>query len=173
MQSKSLDVLSPLFKEFKYLEQIDLSNNSIADVTHRITLHHIVASLGTLAVLNLEKNNVKDFKAFSVEEGWRTLRALNLNFNKVAELLPLNIPNLAELSLIENKIEKIEAFGGHPKLKKLELRRNKIASLQGLSNLPELNEIYLAENKIKSLSGLDAPNLKVLHLRKNVVHPFP
>lgn len=132
-----------------------------------------MASLGSLAVLNLEKNNVKDFKAFSVEEGWRTLRVLNLNFNKVAELLPLNIPNLAELSLIENKIEKIEAFGGHPKLKKLELRRNKIASLQGLSNLPELNEIHLAENKIKSLSGLDAPNLKILHLRKNVVPPFP
>lgn len=37
MQSKSLDVLSPLFKEFKYLEQIDLSNNSVADVTHRTT----------------------------------------------------------------------------------------------------------------------------------------
>lgn len=36
MQSKSLDVLSPLFKEFKYLEQIDLSNNSVADVTHRM-----------------------------------------------------------------------------------------------------------------------------------------
>ncbi len=96
---------------------------------------------------------------------------LNLNFNKVAELLPLNIPNLTELTLVENKIEKIEAFGGHPKLKKLELRRNKIGSLQGLSNLPELNEIYLAENKIKSLSGLDAPNLKILHLRKNVVLP--
>jgi Leucine-rich repeat (LRR) protein len=79
---------------------------------------------------------VKDFKAFAVEEGWRALRVLNLNFNKVAELLPLNVPNLTELSLIENKIEKLEAFGGHPKLKKLELRRNKIASLQGLSNLP-------------------------------------
>jgi hypothetical protein len=39
-QSKSLDVLSPLFKEFKYLEHIDLSNNSVADITHRF--HHIM-----------------------------------------------------------------------------------------------------------------------------------
>lgn len=120
----------------------------------------------------MEKNNVKDFKALNVEEGWKTLRVLNLNFNKVAELVPINVPNLMELSLVENKIEKIETFGGHPKLKKLELRRNKIANLQGLSNLPELNELYLAENKIKSLAGLDIPNIKILHLRKNVVLPM-
>ena len=49
----------------------------------------------------------------------RTLRVLNLNYNKIAELVPLNVPNLQELSLIENKIEKIETFAGHSKLKKL------------------------------------------------------
>jgi uncharacterized ubiquitin-like protein YukD len=37
-QSKSIDVLSALFKEFKYLEHIDLSNNSITDITHRKSL---------------------------------------------------------------------------------------------------------------------------------------
>lgn len=58
-------------------------------------------------MLNLEKNNVKDFKAFAVEEGWKALRVLNLNFNKIAELLPINAPCLTELSLIENKIEKL------------------------------------------------------------------
>jgi Leucine-rich repeat (LRR) protein len=89
--------------------------------------------------LNVEKNNVKDFKALNVEEGWKTLRILNLNYNKISELVPIAVPNLTELSLIENKIEKIETFGGHAKLKKLELRRNKISALQGLSNLPELN----------------------------------
>ncbi len=62
---------------------------------------------------------MKDFKAFNIEEGWKTLRTLNLNFNKIVELVPVNIPNLLELSLIENKIEKVESFGGHPKLKKL------------------------------------------------------
>jgi Leucine-rich repeat (LRR) protein len=43
---------------------------------------------------------VKDFKALNVEEGWKTLRTLNLNFNKIAELVPLNVPNLLELNLI-------------------------------------------------------------------------
>jgi Leucine-rich repeat (LRR) protein len=41
--------------------------------------------------------------------------------------------------------------------------------MQGLSNLPELSELYLSENKIKSFAGLDAPQLKILHLRKNIV----
>ncbi len=54
-------------------------------------------------------------------------------------------------------------------MKKLELRKNKITPLQGLGNLPELIELYLSENKIKSFAGLDAPNLKILHLRKNIV----
>jgi len=54
--------------------------------------------------LNVEKNNVKDFKALNIEEGWKTLRVLNLNFNKISEMVPINVPNLQELSLIENKI---------------------------------------------------------------------
>ena len=59
-----------------------------------------MAALPNLVSLNMEKNNVKDFKALNIEEGWKTLRILNLNYNKVAELVPLNVPNLQELSLI-------------------------------------------------------------------------
>ena len=58
-------------------------------------------------------------KALTIEEAWKTLRVLNLNFNKLAELISIPIPNLTDLKLIENKVEKIESFGGHPKLKKL------------------------------------------------------
>jgi len=60
--------------------------------------------LPNLVSLNVEKNNVKDFKALNIEEGWKTLRVLNLNFNKISEMVPINVPNLQELSLIENKI---------------------------------------------------------------------
>lgn len=39
--------------------------------------------------------------------------------------------------------------------------------------MPELEELYLAENKVKSLAGLEGcPNLKILHLRKNVIVNF-
>jgi len=53
-----------------------------------------VSALPNLVSLNAEKNNVKDCKALNVEEGWKTLRVLNLNFNKISELVPINIPNL-------------------------------------------------------------------------------
>ena len=56
----------------------------------------------------------------------------------------MNVPNLTELTIIENKIDKMESFGGHPKLKVLELRRNKISSMAGLANLPELSKLYIA-----------------------------
>jgi protein phosphatase 1 regulatory subunit 7 len=39
--------------------------------------------LPNLVSLNAEKNNVKDLKALNVEEGWKTLRKINLNFNKL------------------------------------------------------------------------------------------
>ena len=83
--------------------------------------------------------------------------------------MPIAVPNLNELYLTENKIEKVETFGGHPKLRILELRRNKISNLQGLGAMEELSELYLAENKVKSLAGLEIPKIKVLHLRKNIV----
>ena len=67
----------------------------------------LVSALPNLVSLNAEKNNVKDFKALNVEEGWKTLRILNLSYNKIGELGPVNVPNLMEFSLIENKVEKI------------------------------------------------------------------
>ena len=61
-----------------------------------------------------------------------------MGYNKIGELGGLNVPNLLELVLTENRIEKMENFGGHGKLKRLELRRNKIGNLQGLAGLSEL-----------------------------------
>ena len=58
-----------------------------------------MSALPNLVSLNVEKNNVKDFKALNVEEGWKTLRSLNLSLNKISELAPVNIANLIELNL--------------------------------------------------------------------------
>jgi Leucine-rich repeat (LRR) protein len=99
-------------------------------------MNNVVATLPVLTTLIADHNNVKDFKAFNVEDGWKGLRVLNLSFNKIADLGSLAaLAQLNELYLTENKIEKVESFGGHPKLKKLELRRNKVGNLQGLGNL--------------------------------------
>lgn len=55
----------------------------------------VVATLPNLVTLIADHNNVKDFKAFTVEEGWKALRVLNLSYNKVIELTSLaTVPNL-------------------------------------------------------------------------------
>lgn len=68
----------------------------MALLTSHIVSFHLssVSSLPNLISLNAEHNNVKDFKAFNVEEGWKSLRVLKLNYNKIAELVPIAIPNL-------------------------------------------------------------------------------
>jgi hypothetical protein len=48
-----------------------------------------VATLPNLVTLIADHNNVKYFKAFNVEEGWKALRVLNLSYNKIAELTSL------------------------------------------------------------------------------------
>ncbi len=54
-----------------------------------------MATLPNLVSLVADHNNVKDFKAFNVEEGWKALRILNLNYNKISELSSLaTVPNL-------------------------------------------------------------------------------
>lgn len=59
LTNKNLDILSPLFKEFKYLEHINLSNNTVVDITH-------LSALPNLVTLNVDHNNIKDWKAFNV-----------------------------------------------------------------------------------------------------------
>ena len=52
----------------------------------------------------------------SNEEGFKSLKYLNLKGNKIAEFGPIKIA-LISLNLTDNKIEKMEAFDGNPKLK--------------------------------------------------------
>lgn len=53
-----------------------------------------LSALPNLITLNMDHNNVKDMKALNVEQGWKSLRKLNLNFNKLTEVIAFNIPNL-------------------------------------------------------------------------------
>lgn len=82
-----------------------------------------------LIKINLEQNNVKDIKPLANEEGFKSLKYLNLKGNKIAEFGPIKI-SLVSLNLTDNKIEKMEAFDGNPKLKQLFLKRNRIAGFQ-------------------------------------------
>lgn len=108
-------------------------------------------------------------KALANEEGFKSLKYLNLTNNKIADLTPIKVP-LVELYLNDNKIEKVETFDGHPKIRVLKLRNNKIGGLTQFANMPELKELRLTRNKIKSVAGLEGiPTLQFLKLRGNIV----
>jgi Leucine-rich repeat (LRR) protein len=166
LSGKGIDLLSPIFLNFKSIESINLSNNGVVDPS-------VIAGMPSLNQLDLSNNAIKELKFLAVEEGWKSLRRLNLASNRVTELSAIPVPSLTHLTLSDNKIEKVEAFGGHPKLRVLCLGKNKITALQGIANLPELTELYLNENKVKSLAGLEGlPLLRVLHLRNNSLAAF-
>lgn len=68
-----------------------------------------------------------------------------MNGNKVMDLAQIKCPNLLELDLNDNKIEKTEGFDGHPRLTKLYLKKNKILALTNINNMPNLKELYLVK----------------------------
>lgn len=79
--------------------------------------------------INLESNSIKDLKPLANEESFKSLKYLNLAKNKITELSPIKVGALIFLNLTENKVEKTEAFDGHPRIKQLYLNGNRIAAL--------------------------------------------
>ena len=68
---------------------------------------------------------------------------MKLAGNKIVEFSAIKCPNLVELDLNDNKIEKFETFDGHPKLSILSLKRNRINTATPLTNMPNLKALYL------------------------------
>jgi len=88
----------------------------------------------------------------------------------------LNLRNLQELSLVNNKLKKLQkyVFGTAPYLKSLNLNENLLQVLQDgeFEKLRNLNKLYLENNKISKL--IDSPfknllNLKYLSLAHNEI----
>jgi Leucine-rich repeat (LRR) protein len=90
----------------KFLNNLNIFKLLICLITPLSILHtvifgiNLVAALPVLTTLIADHNNVKDFKAFNIEDGWKSLRVLNLSFNKIADLGSLAaVPLLNELYL--------------------------------------------------------------------------
>lgn len=70
---------------------------------------------------------------------------MKLAGNKITELSQIKCPNLLELDLNDNKIEKFESFDGHPKILILSLKKNRINITTSLTNMASLKELYLVK----------------------------
>ena len=172
-----------LFESSIYLQEINLSSNSIRELDS-----NMFCSLKNLTSLDLLYNSISTLKE-GIFKGLNNLRELLLSFNKLTtfpEDLFKDLVNLEYLTLNYNKIESMpdKLFLPLVSLKQLFLHCNKIFFkdqngnvkeniFQGLTRLEHLN---LSNNQISYLpQGLfqDLVNLKYLDLNNNKIESMP
>ena len=152
-------------EEIKDAENIDFSNNSIADISSCKDLTKIIK-------LNLSNNRIKNVAIFSQDDLFPNLVWLDISQNKFPEFPAFKCPKLEYLNISGNKLEKVnEAWGGHDRMKIVFAADNKFKTLAPFKSMPKLEELYMAQNQLTNLSGWEAlPALKKLHLRRNKIN---
>jgi Leucine-rich repeat (LRR) protein len=71
------------------------------------------------------------------------------------------LQKLNHLSLVGNKLDRLDFAAGATQLSTLRVDRNQIASLAPLANARELKQIFFTRNRVTSLDGIrDLPRLE-------------
>ncbi|CAL6114498.1 leucine-rich_repeat domain-containing protein [Hexamita inflata] len=69
----------------------------------------------------------------------------------------MNLKNLVELQLIENKIIDVSPLQDFIQLKYLDLSKNPIVHINALRNLTNLNKLTLSQTFVENLTPYQAP----------------
>lgn len=161
---------------FKWLREIDLSDNLVADLSE-------LSGLENLTTLELEKNRVSDLTPL---KNLKNLRKLDLYINEVSDITAIedltdlevldirnnnisdinavrNLKNLRELYFGMNHISDVSAVSGLTSLTYLSMGYNQIADISMLGNLKELRVLVMPANKITDISIVTSLD-KLYHL---------
>ncbi|GAA5828336.1 hypothetical protein JCM11251_006203 [Rhodosporidiobolus azoricus] len=130
--------------------------------------------LKELEELDLYDNSLKSVKGL---EGLDSLTSLDLSFNLLRSVSPLNdpspsslyaYPKLTHLYLIQNKLSKIEGVKHRTGLEYLEYGGNRIRTIENLPISANLRSLFLGKNKITKIEGLDGlTGLRTLSIQSN------
>ena len=147
---------------FKWLEEINLSNNRISDISELSSLVH-------LRVINLEKNKIEDI------EPLKELTAavhLDLNTNNISDLSSLlNLTRMRVLDVRNNSITSIDGLDDMIYLQELYISKNQIEDISPISGLDGLTYLSSGYNKIEDISPLvNLKLLEVVNLKGNNIH---
>lgn len=84
-------------------------------------------------------------------------------------------PNLAEINLAGNEIEKVDALKDLKNLQSLDLSKNKIVDITPIANIKALQFLELSNNQIASVEPLaELPKLSALYIAGNKIeNPAP
>ncbi|KAI4291942.1 protein phosphatase 1 regulatory subunit 7 [Pancytospora philotis] len=121
------------------------------------------AGQNSIENIDLSDNLIKDLAPLSA---LRRARIVDCSYNLVSSIPALDLPELSELYLIANDIERIENIR-FPGLRKLDLASNSIRAIENIESAG-IEELYLASNKIERVPSLaHYDSLKVLDLQYN------
>ncbi len=102
------------------------------------------------------------------------IHSLNLSNNPLAKVPDFNMPNLAELLLINIRLAKVPDFTRMQNLTLLSLSHNQLTEVPDFAHLPALAALYLSGNKLTEVpSFAHLPNLTLLNLSENKLDWVP
>jgi len=98
---------------------------------------------------------------------------ISLSTNAIDRFAPLNLENLRILSLGRNNIRRLERLEGLPNLEELWVSYNEIDKLSGIECLQKLKVLYMSNNQIRDLEELEVlknlPELNDILFRGNPI----
>ncbi|KAF1386449.1 hypothetical protein PFLUV_G00094950 [Perca fluviatilis] len=192
--NRLLEFPSALCQSLKSLTRLDLQGNQLQSLPVELL------SLLSLSMLNVSRNCVGPLLTFDPAVTCRSLRQLNLSFNKIttfphelgratsqleelfmegnsiSELcVPLILPEIKLLDVSKNSVENIspDFLTACPKLETFSASMNKICSL---SHLPsKITTLKLANNSFTCVPEAirNLPNLRSVDMRTNSIADLP
>ncbi|GFO13993.1 leucine-rich repeat-containing protein 23 [Plakobranchus ocellatus] len=172
-----------ILQNFIHLRYVDISKNSLKDITPLSALTHMLtlkADENLLTTAKLDEMPFLQVASFShnrivTTEGINhpLLEHLNLNNNKIKEVTGLDPTKLTRLHTLELRGNKLESTDGIylSCIKNLFLAANVIRRIEGMSRLTGLTTLHLRDNQLENLEGFSdcQKALQYLNLRNNLV----
>lgn len=160
-----LSVLNDPYTEDYYINELDLSNNEISDLSGLKGL----SDVEQFKKINLSNNKISDI---SVLESFKYVEILNLSGNEIVDVTPIKgllSANLNDLNLANNKISDIAALS-IGSIVDLNLSQNEISDISALEKLDDLNEIHLNDNNLEDISALSGADLYKIEAANNKIN---
>jgi Leucine-rich repeat (LRR) protein len=140
----NLKILPKYFKEFKNLENIEITNSNVENIDS-------LKDCKKITRIDLSNNNIKDI---SVLEFLEKLSILNLNKNKINNIKPISeLGILKRLYLSYNEIENIPIDNKWYFLIEFQIANNKLKKILNFIKSAQIKEIDFSYNQIERLSG--------------------
>ena len=157
LQGCAVTAINPLVG-LSNLEYLDLTNNSVSDLTAITALEH-------LKDLYLTNNPVKSITYLNSCLELERLHIENCGVSRLSSLA--GNTSLQELYASNNEISDISVLCDCVSLSVLDISDNQVKDVSVIANLPELTYFLASHNQIESLPAFDTANCKLVRINVN------